>query len=109
MADRDPDVQSIHDAVVERLATKLSDNNKRVRADVAGFETPAQVRGHVPDISVGSLPTRILEVETDASDDAAQRRAFKDWAQQKSARNYRGILATSPTEYEEFERGQEHI
>ena len=86
MAEREPHAQSIHDAVVRTVAENLAEDSDNVRADeIAGFEDPETVRGYVPDISVGSLPNRIFEVETDASDDIEQRRAFKRWAQEKSS------------------------
>lgn len=104
MTDRTSDDQSKHDVVVKKIAEDLDEEHDYVRADdIDGFKDPQTVNDHVPDISVGVLPSTVIEVETDTSDDAGQRLAFKEWADEKSFRAYKGILAKSRSRWEEFE------
>ncbi|SFF83653.1 hypothetical protein SAMN04488063_0470 [Halopelagius inordinatus] len=105
MADRASGDQSKHDAVVEKIAKELDEDQDYVRADdIDEFKDPQKVNDHVPDISVGVLPSTVIEVETDTSDDAGQRLAFKEWAEEKSFRTYKGVLAKSRSRWEEFEQ-----
>lgn len=104
MADRSTSGQSTHDAVVAALAEELDNDHDYVRADhIDEYKKPKEVNDRIPDISVGVLPSTVIEIETDTSDDALQRRAFKEWADRKSFRTYQGILAKSRSRWEVFE------
>ena len=105
MADRPSNDQSKHDTVVQKIAEDLDEYHDYVRADdIDEFRDPQIVNEHLPDISVGVLPSTVIEVETDTSDDAGQRSAFKEWADQKSFRTYKGVLVKSRSRWEEFEQ-----
>ena len=55
-----------HDNMVKRVADHLRNQGHKVSADILGYERPAQIGAHIPDVSsVDSTGTRhIVEVET---------------------------------------------
>lgn len=94
MARRTQKKQSAHDTAVKRIADELSSDGWNVKADdVPGYPDPGTVggggrtQGRIPDI-IATKPgsTRIVEVETDSSEDQAQHRVFRNHITQKANR-----------------------
>lgn len=93
MARRSRTKQSAHDKAVERIAREHSNDDWNVEADVAGWSTPDTIAGRRPDvIATKTGSRRIIEVETDRSDDTRQHQKFRRHAGQKANTVFRGVV-----------------
>ncbi len=61
---RSPLSQSLHDSIVSIRAKELHGEGNRVWADVAGYITPQQIYGYIPDIVSNGNRNLISEIET---------------------------------------------
>lgn len=96
MASRPRSDQSAHDRAVERVADRHERDGWNVRADVSGWPTPGTVAGRRPDVVATKRGSRrIIEVETDRSDDHKQHAKFRRHAGQKSNTKFLGMLVDS--------------
>lgn len=94
MASRTTSSQNAHDKAVKTIADDLKGKDWKVRADdVRGYSDPTTVggggrtQGRIPDIIATKRgSTRIIEVETDPTEDQAQHRVFKNHVAQKANR-----------------------
>lgn len=76
---------SPHDKGVQAEARELQREGWNVRADhLNGWSNPPKINGHYPDVYATKRGSRrIIEIETDASEDKAQHTAFRRHASQK--------------------------
>lgn len=90
MAKRTPEMQSIHDEVVEQIATVWKNEGWEVKADLKGWIKPNKIDGYVPDIEATKTIRRICEVETEETlqTDEAQQRAFEKYCNENIAFYY---------------------
>jgi hypothetical protein len=92
MANRIRSDQSAHDTAVKRIADEHDSDGWTVRADdVDGYKDPDTIgsggttQGRIPDIIATKRGSRrIIEVETDPSDDDLQHRVFKNHTRKKT-------------------------
>lgn len=105
MGERPSDKQSLHDQVEADYADELDGDGWKVFADDVGpYGSPSAKNGRIPDISATKGGNHlIVEIETDKTDDAGQRRAFKQWARGSTRREYRGVLAKTDGSWTKFE------
>ena len=87
-----------HDYTVRREAQSLKKQGYDVEADVRGYPKPDTIRGYRPDVVARRGRERqIVEVETpdsvDSARDLAQRRAFRQAADQSKSTTFRRKLA----------------
>ena len=67
--------QTKHDRTVQAEATRLKNQDYKVKADVKGFPRPDTVRGYRPDVvATKGRERKIIEVETPDSVDSARDR-----------------------------------
>jgi len=93
MASRKKSKQTAHDKAVERIAREHDQDGWRVRADIAGWSSPGTIAGRIPDvIATKTGSRRIIEVETDRSDDTRQHQKFRRHAGQKANTVFYGVI-----------------
>ena len=93
MAGRSRQKQSAHDKGVERVARRHDNDGWNVRADVSGWPTPDTIAGRRPDVLATKTGSRrIIEVETDSTDDHRQHEKFRRHAGQKANTVFIGLI-----------------
>lgn len=92
MAHRTKEGQEKHDTRVASVAiNKRQQGFGTVSADLPGHPKPPNLNGHIPDVYAeltglfGLKTIHVVEVETNASDDADQHLAFRRWARDNGA------------------------
>ena len=89
--------QTKHDRAVQTEATRLKNQDYKVKADVKGFPRPDTVRGYRPDVvATKGRERKIIEVETpdsvDSARDRGQQAAFRQAAKQSKNTSFRTKL-----------------
>lgn len=93
MASRVSPLESAHDTAVDRIAQRHQNDGWRVQADVPGYTNPDTIAGRIPDIVATKRGSRrIIEVETDRSDDQKQHEKFRRHTGQKANTKFMGYV-----------------
>lgn len=96
MASRSRRDENAHDKGVERVADRLERDGWNVRADIAGWPQPRTIAGRRPDVIATKRGSRrIIEVETDRSDDHRQHEKFRRHQSQKANTKFIGYVVDS--------------
>lgn len=84
-----------HDRKVQQLAQELAKQGYDVQADIKSYETPAGIGkgGFIPDIvATRGGKTKIIEVDTPGTENAAQLTAFRRSAAQRSNADFEHVI-----------------
>lgn len=92
--------QSKHDRCVLEIAREERGQGHEVEADLSGWPNPPTIGGSIPDLLIEKSygHTTIIEVETEESvgtkRDREQRAAFRRWADRKTTRHFKLVVAS---------------